>query len=286
MTAAKNGQISKQTRGTKNGLRSVADHVLQTRRRFLLQGLAAAFGATLLSGCTKHVRRGAPETRHFEVDWDQLDRQSLDWDGWVIEGVPLTPSQWPLEGSVKSLFAGDFEGVIDRFDLRFHSSTLEGDVLEELYDAGYVPAYVRVANTADSPRRFEPLLLSLEADQRSRLFAVTPEELPATFERTDWGAAGMAVVVATLTLFLVVLSVKEGRGRVHGSMVQFPARVGLEAKGSLYRRGAALPDLIKPDTRGLLLAAEMAPGAQAEGFLFFRIGEPVLDWTSLRLMTP
>jgi hypothetical protein len=239
--------------------------------------------AAFLSACTKQVPRGAPEARHFQVDWEQLEKQRVEFQGWVIEGVPLTPSQWPLEGSLKSLFSGDFEGVIDRFDLRFHSSKLEGDVLEELYDAGYVPVYVRVTNDADEPLQFQPLLLSLEVDGRTRLFAVTPEELPATFSKTDWGAAGTAVVVTTLMLVLVVLSAKQGNGGVR-TIVHAP-RAGLEAGGSVYRRGAA-GESGRPDTRGLLTAVEVRAGERAEGFVFFRLAGSVADWSSLRLMAP
>ena len=248
-------------------------------RRVLALLVLAAF----LSACTKQVPRGAPEARHFQVDWEQLDKQRVEWQGWVIEGVPLTPSQWPLEGSLKSLFSGDFEGVIDRFDLRFHSSKLEGDVLEELYNAGYVPVYVRVSNDAAEARRFQPLLLSLEVDGGTRLFAVTPEELPATFSKTDWGAAGTAVVVTTLTLMLVVLSANRGNGG--GRPIIYAPRMQLEASGSVYRRGAAV-DPGRPDTRGLLSAVEVAAGERTEGFLFFRLAGSVADWSSLRLMAP
>jgi hypothetical protein len=249
--------------------------------------LALLILAAYLFSCTRQVPRGAPETRHFAVEWERLERQQVEWSGWAVEGVPLTPAQWPLEASLKSLVSGDFEGIIDRFDLAFHSSTLEGEVLEDLFEAGYLPVYVRVINTGAEPRVFAPAALTLLADNETRLFAVTPEELPARFEKIDWGATGAAVIVATLTVLLVVLAAKEGRDSAPGRYWDAPARVMVETRTGVpgSRRGA-LPGPAKPDTRGLLTPVELAPGATSEGFLFFRLDQDIKDWHSVRLSEP
>ena len=245
----------------------------------------AAFLA-FLSACTRQVPRAAPETRHYEVDWDALDRQQVEWEGWRAEGIPLTPRQWPLEASMKSLFAGDFTGVFDRLDLTFHSSTLDEDVLEELFDAGFLPVYARVTNVGNARRVFLPTSLALLADGHTRLYAAHPEELPDRFSELDIGKTVAVVAASAVAVLLIVLSARNngGAARLGNAGVHIMA----EARLPLPEGGGSTPLAAPPasDTRGLLTAGELAPGESAEGFLFFRIDADVLDWATVRLAAP
>lgn len=241
--------------------------------------------AAFLAACTRQVARPPLETRHFRVNWEDLPRQRVEWAGWVAEGVPLTPVQWPLQASLNELLAGDFVGVIDRFDLRFHSATLEGDVLEKLFERGFLPAYLRVRNTGEARRTFRPEALTLEADGEALLFPLPPAALPRYFEEIDWARIGSGVVVAALTLALILLA-RQSRG---DSDVHIVGRAELRAPlgpGLEQRRGRPPAPPPGTATQGLLTAGEVAPGEAREGFVFYRLTHDVADWQSLRLVPP
>jgi hypothetical protein len=244
--------------------------------------------AAFLAACTRQVPRETLETRHYQVEWEKLDPQRLEQGGLQVEAVPLTPRQWPLEASMKSLFQGDFVGVIDRFDLRFHSSKLEEDVLEDLFDAGFVPVYARISNPGTEPRRFSPDYAALTVDGTTIFFSVPPQALPETFMKVDWGKAGATVVVATLMVVLVVLAAS-GRNsgnadlsavaRMTGEVAARSPQVVLEAQAG--SEPGAPPT--SPSMTGLLAQSDLPPGESTEGFLFFLINGPVLDWSTAAL---
>ena len=238
-----------------------------------------------LLACTRQVARPPVETRHFELDWESLHPQRIEWREWLVEAVPLTPSQWPLEASLKNLLAADFEGVIDHFDLRFHSSTLDGELLQELFDAGFLPVYLRVTRQGETAETFMPEFFKLEADGDKLFFPVPANDLPRQFKEVDWSRMGSAVVVTVLTLALIVLAAREGRGagfRTTGRLSNITLRAGTSRRYRSAPRAAP----VLPSDPGILRQTELAPGESMEGFLFFRLDQDVTDWTSVRLAVP
>ncbi len=238
-----------------------------------------------LLACTRPVARPPVETRHFVLDWESLEPQRIEWREWTVEAVPLTPSQWPLEASLKNLLAADFEGVIDHLDLRFHSSTLDGELLEALFDAGFLPVYLRVTRRGETAQTFMPEFFKLEADGDKLFFPVPANDLPRQFKEVDWSRMGSAVVVTVLTLALLVLAARKGRGagyRTTGRLSNITLRAGVSPR---YRRARG-PVQGTPSDPGILRQTELAPGEGMEGFLFFRLDQDVADWSSVRLAVP
>lgn len=245
----------------------------------LLRLLAWVVMVAFAVSCTKEVVRGPLGTRHYSLNMDRLDPHRITAEGLEIESVVLTPAQWPLEASFKQLLQGDFMGVIDNFDLSFRSSRLRDDMLELLFDEGYLPAFVRVRNTGASDRAFEPATLTVVADKDTTFYPVPAEDLPGRFQQIDWAQTGLNVVLAALLVVLVVAAAKEGRSRrgvSFGARVHVPLYSG-GGCGAVGGYGAVT------ETRGLLRARVLKPGEINEGFVFFLLDRTVADWTSAHL---
>ena len=263
-----------------------------------LRPVATLLLVVLLAGCTRTVARVPMETRTLKVDWEQLKSGRLAHNSLVVESVPLTPAQWPLEASLKKLFQLDFTGVIEQFDLSFHSSKLESDVLKRLFDAGFLPVYMRVTNQGKRPVTFLPHRYAIEADQSTLLYPVSSLDLPDRFREIDWARTGATVVLSALLVVMVVLSGKEGRGGgFNARMVGETTRVGVDvaASGMAHEQarqnqlptqgGGTVPGPSRRE-KGLLYTERLQPGEQREGFLFFKVDATVADWPSVRLINP
>lgn len=231
-----------------------------------------------LFACTQQVPRESIEVRRYRVDWDALGAETLQWDGVAVRGVVLTPAQWPLEGSLKRLLDGDFLGVIDALELSFQPSTIPEGVLRELFDKGFLPAYLRVRNTADEPRVFTPLRLAVQVDGLVYLQPVQREELPRHLREIDWLRTGAAVAAVALIVVLLVVAAKEGRRS--GSTPLYQLR--LPGSGVPLEQPAIGPTSPPSDT-GLLEEMTLQPGESREGFLLFGVPGAVQDWSTARL---
>jgi hypothetical protein len=234
-----------------------------------------------LFACTRPVPREGVEVRRYRVEWDSLAAQVLALDGLEVRGVVLTPSRWPLERSLKRLFGGDVIGFVEGLELTFQPSRIPEGVLEDLFEAGFLPAYVRVRNTGDAPREFGPLWLAVAVDGERLLAPVAPAGLPETLARIDWESTGKGIVLVALLVAIVVLSAREGRSA--GGRVNLP---GMHARGEVGMGSfpTATPPAGPPSEEGLLKAGTLAPGEAREGMVFFRVGQPADDWSTARLI--
>lgn len=255
-------------------------------RRFV----AALTLGVFLAACTTQQARPPLELRHFSVDWEHAGAQELDVQGVRIQARVLTPTQWPLEGSLKRLLQGDFIGVIDAFDLRFRSSTIPPGILEDLYDRGFVPAYLRVENRSTEARAFQPALLAVRDQSGQDLPAADPEDLPRTFtrmdmERTLLAAAGVVLVVVAiaaaqkgqLNLGSENVLIEPSKHVYVNVAVQIPSEA---AAGEAPEGGPAAGS---GADRSLLRAEVLAPGAAREGVILFIHKNATVDWKSARL---
>ena len=234
-----------------------------------------------LAGCSKDVVRGPMETRHYSVNMEQLDAQRIAAGALEIESVVLTPAQWPLETSMKNLFQGDFIGVFDNFDLSFRSSRLRGDTLERLFDAGYLPAFVKVRNTGELVTLFSPGTLVVKADKDTEFYPVSAESLPGRFREIDWARTGVNVVLVALVVALVVASAKEGRSGGSGFIRM--TNPNLNLSGSRRGGRGRVRKATQPSAKGLLRGRALKPGESVEGFVFFQLDRTVADWTTARI---
>ena len=247
--------------------------------------------AAFLAACTTQEVRPPVALRHFQVDWEHAGAQELTARDVRIRAVLLTPTQWPLEGSLKRLLQGDWVGVIDAFDLRFHSSTIPTGILEDLYGRGFVPAYVRVENRAAEARVFPPATLIVQDRAGQELPAAEPEDLPRTFTRVDVERTLLTVAAVALVVAAIVAQRKgelnlgtayvppysSGHGYVEVG-VQAPIGSGSAAEPSGPAAGAGTGA-----DRSLLRAAVLAPGEAREGVVLFRHTNATVDWSSARL---
>lgn len=229
--------------------------------------------ATFLVACTHEVPRASVPVRHYRVDWAAADVPVLHRGGLLVQGLVFTPAQWPLEVSLKHLLAADFAGVIEGLDLRFHSSTVPTGALERLYEDGYLPAYVRVENSGQTPLSFHPQALSVRVDSDTMLPAVAPEELPRAQRRIDWPQVGSVVVAVALLAVLAVAAARDNGsgytqlgGHVHINPDFLSEPYALPAGLARGSSPGHTSTQVLPDT-GLLRAATLAPGAVREGFV-------------------
>lgn len=257
-----------------------------------LCAVAAVTLAAFLAACTRQEVRPPVELRHFQVDWEHAGAQDLAAQDLRIQAVLLTPTQWPLEGSLKRLLHGDFMGVIDAFDLRFRSATIPSGILEDLYGRGFVPAYVRVENRAAEPRVFQPATaLTVQDRAGQELPAAEPEDLPRTFTRVD---VQRTVLTAAVVVLVVAAIVAQRKGELnlgtpyvspysggHGYVeVGVQAPIGGEPGGE---SGGPAPAPGSGADRSLLRAEVLAPGEVREGVVLFRHKNATVDWGSARL---
>lgn len=257
--------------------------------------LALATLAAFLSACTRQEVRGPVEVRHYNVDWERSGAPTFEAQGLRVRGIVLTPTQWPLEGSLKRLFKGDFLGIIDAFDLRFHFSKIPSGVLEDLYGRGLVPAYLRVENAGAEARLFSPQdLLAVRDSAGSELAAADPGDLPRSFTRVDMERTLLAVAAVVLTV-VVLIAGREGRIDLNTADValRVPGRIAVDVSVQAQLESdstAAGPDSAAgfgPGTgsdRSLLRAGALAPGEAREGIVLFRHRNLVVDWASARLV--
>ncbi len=281
--------------------------------------LALITAVAFLCACTHQVERPEVDVRHFAVDWEHAGVAPLLVDGLTVQGLVLTPVQWPMESSLKRLLQGDFMGVFDALDWRFHPSTVPGGILEDMYKRGFLPAYVRVVNGQGEPRALIPERLTLQVQggqvgsalvgggqagvgqNSTQLEApIPPEALPGAFSEVDWEQTALNLVTVAL-LVAVVVAGRNNRGNVSGDIfVRGPGRVyvgGNYARGGVYvegtmpypgSTGSAAGDagVLAPRDRGLLRAGMLAPGEEREGVLFFRVPHGLVDWQTAKLVGP
>lgn len=243
--------------------------------RFIALVLLSAF----LFSCTKAVPRGGVETRHFRVAWEKLDAQVLNIGDLELRGVVLTPAQLPLEAGLSRLFEGDFIGFIDSLDLNFQASRLPDGVLQDLYDEGFLPAYLQVRNPGPSAIVFNPLRLAVNVDENLWLNPAAVDELPPSFRKTDWATTGLAVAAIVLVVVLLAMQNNSDRSPVNLANIHGPDIRGI----STFTRGDSGP-LPPPGEQGYLRETTLAPSEVREGIVFFKLGGSVADWTTARLV--
>ena len=245
-------------------------------RRLRARCLAALLAGLLAGACTHEVPLPPVEAVRLRVDWPAQALPHSDLDGVDVQGLVFTPAQWPLEASLKKLTRGDLVGVIEAFDLRFKLSTLPGGALQELFDQGFVPAYVRVENRAGAPRRFLPERLALQVDGTRQWQPAAPEELPTSMTAVDWRRTGMTLIAITV---LVVVLAAQSRNR----NVSVAGNLNLEP---LTRESPPAPGgPAAPSAQDVLLTPrELAPGEAAEGLVLFRQEGAATDWRTARLV--
>ena len=257
--------------------------------------------AVFCAACTSQQARPPLELHHFRVDWEHAGAQELDVQGVQVQALLLTPTQWPLEGSVKRLLQGDFIGVIDAFDLRFRSSTIPPGILEDLYDRGFVPAYLRVENRSTEGRAFQPSLLVVRDRAGQELPAADPQDLPATFTRVDMERTLLAAAGVVLVVVAIVAAQKgqlnlSGAGdiviepstgpvyvgvqRRSAAGVYVDASVGIPAEPGETESSEGGPSAATGADRSLLRAEVLAPGEAREGVILFIHKNATVDWKS------
>jgi hypothetical protein len=212
------------------------------RFHLLFQQISLLTLADFLAACTKNEIRGSVEEQHVQVDCVRTGTPVVKLAGLDARGVILSPSQWPLEASVKHLFRGDFSGVIDAFNWRFQSSKIPSGALEDLYDAGYVPAYVRVVNASDQPMAFSPTSLVIRDKLGAELSSIDPVSLPDRFQKIDWKKTGIVVAVSVLIVLVIVLAASSGKGHGGGGVrIQPNFSGGGQGQGGLVQQEAPPP---------------------------------------------
>ena len=249
----------------------------------IMRLLALLLLITFLSACTRTVQRKPVEVREFQVDWEKLDTRRVIINGMVIEGIVLTPAQWPLEASLKRLFQLDFVGVIKDFDLSFTPSRLHHDLLKDLFDQGFLPAYVRVTNGGESALSFHPDMVTVRADEETLFYTAPLELLPNYFKKIDWEKTSFTIVIAALYVLIVLASAKEGHApRLPGEIVEATMRVSIQSD---MKRPIAVQQVqpLSKLNKGILQPKVLAPGESQEGFIFFIVDKIVPDWSRTHL---
>lgn len=246
-------------------------------------GRAVALGTLLafLFSCTKNEIRPSVEVQHFGVDWNHLEGRPLIAGSLQVQGIVLSPAQWPLETSLTRALSGDFTGMIDGFNLSFQSSKIPSGALQDLYDAGYVPVVARVTNPSNEAAPFLLTSLVIRDHNGAQLTAVDPAELPDIFKKIDWKQTGIAIAFSVLIVLVILASAKgHGGGGVYfnggGGGSPTTAPPAERPQGRAAGDAGADQALLKP---GLIPAR-----STREGVLFFRRADAgIVDWSTASL---
>lgn len=242
----------------------------------MMRPIALIVLAAFLFACTSTVPRQGVEVRRYRVEWDKLDAQQVKLGALEVRGVVLTPAQWPLEAGLTRLFEGDFTGFIEGLDLSFQSSRLPAGVLRDLYEAGFLPVYLRVRNPGPKPLDFQPIRLGVRLDGDKVLRAVPVNELPKHFRRIDWATTGATVIVVLALVVLIAASSRNNRYHpINPPILHFRGTFSPRSGERSY--GPA-------SERGYLRRATLQPGETREGILFFRLEQKAADWKTARLI--
>lgn len=248
-----------------------------------MRWIALVVLTAFLFACTKTVRLPPEEIRHLKVDWEALNLEKHDAGGVILEGMAITPAQWPLEESARRLFRGDFAGFVDAFDFSFQSSRIPEGPLEDLFELGYLAAYVRIRNPGERPRSFLPGSVALEVDGSRYWRAVPPRDLPPSITEIDWERAGKAVLMVGLVVVLMALVIASGRRGRGGFYTTLPVPRG--GGGRRVTTRTSPEPVVKGPSKGKILLWDtvLQPGEAREGMLLFRVEGGVLNWATARL---
>jgi len=243
-----------------------------------------AFLPAAMGGCMKERVRDQVEVRHVAVDWSKVDAPPLPMDGLRVRSILLKPRQFPLEASLKRILNGDFLAVADGFDLSYQSSNIPTGVLEDLYDEGFLPVYLRVENPTGSPLPFWPDRLRIGFQNGTSLLHAPADTLPVMLSELDEARTATAVLVGLLIVVVLLVSASEGKGGHLPDMahLELPRTRAMGALPAHDTANSASPGT--PRDTGLLHGMLLPPNSHAEGFVFFHMDGMLFDWPSAHLM--
>ena len=248
-----------------------------------MRAIAALLVSSLLTSCTATKTRAPIETKTVSIDWAHVPAQTLDVGGATLQGLLLTPSQWPLEESMRRIFHGDLEGFITELSLTFRPSMIPDGVLQDLYDAGFIPAYVRLSNNSGQAVNFDPARVVVDVGNGVLLLPARPEELQARFTKFSGEKTGEAIGFALLVVVLVLLIVaasKNGGGHFDPSIG--PGH-GQESSNRPDTPTSKPNEPIISDD-GLLRPMSISPNAYIEGVLLFHKPTESVNWNAAKLL--
>jgi hypothetical protein len=67
------------------------------------------------------------------VNWDSITSDSVILDGFLVEGVVLTPANRVIDGSVKQVLDDYFLGIFEVYDPIFHADKLPESTLTRIF---------------------------------------------------------------------------------------------------------------------------------------------------------
>lgn len=152
-------------------------------------------------GCVANHKRERAEAAARELDGGTPRAAAAG--PFAVTAAFYHPTLLPFEGFVRQLGRGEMSGALEALDWRYVPSNVEGELIEDLLDAGILPALVRVQNTGAAPASMAALLLGAETAS-GRGAAIPNDAIPAQLSVFDAKAFGANVTDAVVTTALVV----------------------------------------------------------------------------------
>ncbi len=168
------------------------------QRRVLALSLSVSVVA---SGCVSSNKRERAEAAARELDGAAPRLATAG--PFTVTAAFYHPTLLPFEGFVRQLGQGEMNGALEALDWRYVPSNIEGELIEDLLDAGILPALVRVQNTGEAPASMAALMLGAET-ATNRGAAIPNDAIPAQLSVFDAKAFGANVADAVVTTALVV----------------------------------------------------------------------------------
>jgi hypothetical protein len=272
--------------------------------------LALRTVAALVVVCVVGSCASAPPTsiEKKDVDTRHLQFQALELNGLVLKGAVLTPDAWPLESSMKRLLDGDLEGVIQEFNVRFQPGTIPSGALQDLYNAGYVPAYVRISNPSGQWQDLNLSRIWINLEDKLELPSVPANQLPGRFTQAsgqrmsaepareaDTRSAGDRIVgaVGVSLIYIAVVAVIDSMDRngimSHAYSYQIGPLIPAPGPASTVPRNAPAPSTSDRLTvgridDGLIRSGSVAANDLVEGLVFFRVPSSSVEWKTAKLI--
>lgn len=234
--------------------------------------LSIVFVLLLNSSC---IHTTSTESHFVSIkDSDKAPRNVSSINSVILEQIVYQPEQLPLEVFFRRLQGGEFVDAFKKINFNYKQSNTDNQMIREMLSDGLVPAYVRVKNTSEHPLMIKSTQFVLKvSDGKTESPALDASEIPYQFSRFNPSAFAAnvynigVVVIVTVAIILILASASNG-GHMPSNF--FPSESRHSHSDSEVLNPIQKTTKLKYEDY-LLNRIVLAPGAEIQGLLFFRL---------------
>jgi hypothetical protein len=233
-----------------------------------------------VSGC---IHTQSYERKTLEMPSESSTNPIFENDLVSIKSVVYMPSKLPLSDFFLRLRKGEFKEAFRRVDLTYNESNFDNEVLQQIIDDGFIPAYIEVFNKDTKPLIFDEKDFVLSNGIKT-VKGFYSDELPHEFKKFNTTAAAANVYnvsVVTVGFLAVLVGMVAVAGNATGGQPDFSQSNGLNPQNNFLNKTTKITSV---DYKNLLISnSKLDPGASKKGLLFFYLGD-TLDLKNYKMI--